>query len=301
MPSLSISKNHRPKATILVTIDVEDWFQVENFRAFFPATTWSQQELRVERNVNRLLELFASMSSNGSPLKATFFILGWIAERLPHLVREIQSQGHEVASHGADHIMCHELSDNQLAEDLSRSKKCIEDIVSCSVIGYRAPSFSINERVIDQLRRTGYRYDSSYNSFSLNSRYGELRLKGHPNWGTAYLVRDGFFEIPLSNLEIFGRTLPMSGGGYFRLYPNFILYQGVRHILAQRNAYVFYLHPWEIDPGQPRVTSAGRLTKFRHYFNLESSFGKLRRLLKVFSDHPFNTCSEYVAQATQNT
>ena len=210
--------------TILLTFDVEDWFQVENFKQYIPYSSWPSCELRVEKNVHRILDLLDSINLNhpkdanresasrkGLPrnskpetsnnsvvlppngndslctlrsapcgtLKATFFILGWLAERLPHLVREIRRRGHEVASHGYDHELCEEQSTEDLKKDLLKSKKLLEDITGNPVYGYRAPSFSISDNILQLIRQTGYLYDSSFNSFGLHKRYGKMKLNGH--------------------------------------------------------------------------------------------------------------------------
>ena len=203
----------------LLTIDVEDWFQVENLRPWFPHEAWPGCELRVERNVRRLLDLFDELCNKShnstnpinSPnptgptnphtsFSATFFVLGWIAERLPQLVREIAARGHEVASHGYSHRMCNTLSNEDLKEDLVKSKSILEDILGQKVSGFRAPNFSIDDRVLSLVADSGYAYDSSYNNFNLHGRYGKINLNGQPMAGIAYRLSDSFFELPISNL-----------------------------------------------------------------------------------------------------
>ncbi|MFP3927921.1 MAG: polysaccharide deacetylase family protein, partial [Desulfobacteraceae bacterium] len=160
-------------SNILLTIDVEDWFQVENFKPCIPYSTWSSRDLRVERNTHRLLDLFDSTILNP---RATFFILGWIGERLPSLIREIHARGHEVASHGCNHELLSSLDAQALIKDLNKSKSLLEDIIGSRVYGYRAPSFSIDKEILGYIRDAGYLYDSSYNSFSLHGRYGRLPI-----------------------------------------------------------------------------------------------------------------------------
>jgi len=276
-----------PTPTFLFTVDVEDWFQVENFKPYIAPETWSERELRVEQNVHRLLDLL-----DGFP--STFFILGWVAEKLPHLVRQIGDRGHEVASHGYGHQLCHDMVDRDLQQDFSRSKHLLEDITGSEVVGYRAPSFSINDEVLDILQRCGYRYDSSYNSFEVNPRYGHLDLSRYAKDGRGITISKHFHELPLSNLPLMNRTLPLSGGGYFRLLPYGIFRQGLRHILTNQGYYLFYLHPWEIDPGQPRVTAADRLSRFRHYCNLETTYKKLQRMLGDHAHCRFATCRGFL-------
>jgi len=169
--------------TILFTIDVADWFQVENFKPYIPYSTWDRLDLRVERNVHRILDLLDSVHSTCSPgagcidrPRATFFILGWIAERVPGMVREIHDRGHEVASHGYDHDLCNCLTADALKKDLTESKQLLEDIVGQPVVGYSAPNFSVNNQILNLIESCGYRYDASYNSFEMNARYGRVEL-----------------------------------------------------------------------------------------------------------------------------
>jgi polysaccharide deacetylase family protein (PEP-CTERM system associated) len=320
----------------LITIDVEDWFQVENLRPWNPVSTWDSRELRVEANVNRLLDLFDSIKLSSLPasqpqaheersgesckscliyrpktnpihkLKATFFVLGWLAERLPQLVREIAARGHEVASHGSSHRMCRPLPDAELREDLGASKRLLEDITGTEVAGFRAPNFSVDDRVLALIRQCGYRYDSSYNSFALHGRYGNISLNGE-RMGIAHRLADDFFELPISNLplsylSILGtignlvhfRHFPFGGGAYFRLLPLRVFQAGVQSILKRDGAYLFYMHPWEVDPGQPRVRQAALAARFKHYTNLVKNEDKLRKTIERFGDCSFTTCRDYI-------
>jgi len=194
--------------SILITIDVEDWFQVENFKQYIPFSTWSSHEFRVEKNVHRLLDLFDSCNPQPAThkrhahiVRCTFFILGWLAERLPHLVREIQKRGHEVASHGFNHNLCNKESSHNLKQDLLDSKKLLEDIISAPVLGFRAPSFSISDDTLKVIEECGYLYDSSFNSFAMHGRYGKILLNSYTKKGLSYRVSNNFFELPISNLE----------------------------------------------------------------------------------------------------
>ena len=314
---------------ILLTFDVEDWFQVENLRPYCPPATWDQYELRVEQSTHRLLDLLDSIevapvqqgTQNGNqnihefssesslsilttqnpepgtrnPI-ATFFVLGWLAERCPGLVREIRERGHEVASHGQNHIMCKEQTSEALFQDLEYSKKLLQDVLGAEVTGYRAPSFSINNHILRLIEKAGYGYDSSYNECGWNKRYGKLEWNEdfHPI-GSALKINQDFFELPLSNLSLGGKTIPLAGGGYFRFIPGSLFQAGVKRILKQQDAYVFYMHPWEIDPGQPRVTQAEKAAKFRHYLNLHKAEDRLASLIQAFSPTcRFISCSEYV-------
>jgi len=299
----------------LITIDVEDWFQVENLRPWNPVTSWDSRELRVERNVHRLLDLFDSVNLAPCTVRrvpfihTTFFVLGWVAERLPHLVRKIAARGHEVASHGSSHRMCQPLSDAELRNELADSKRLLEDITGVEVAGFRAPNFSVDDRVLDLVQECGYRYDSSYNSFSLHGRYGKITLNGQPRAGIAYELSDSFFELPVSNLPLSSIStlgilgtlahfrhfcLPWSGGAYFRLMPLGVFQRGVRAILDRDGAYLFYMHPWEIDPEQPQVGQASPAARFKHYTNLEKTMGKLQGMMERFEDCRFAGCGEYI-------
>ena len=308
--------------TILITIDVEDWFQVENFRPWIPFETWDQRELRVENNTHRLLDLFDSielqppslpaskpqtddyelsaMSYEKSHPKATFFILGWLAERLPHLVREILSRGHEIASHGYNHNLCNQLSDIEFKKDLIDSKNRLQDITGSAVAGYRAPNFSVNDDVLKIVEDCGFGYDSSYNSFGLHGRYGKISLNGHTKKGIAHRISDNFFELPISNLMLKGRAFPLGGGGYFRLIPFSAFKMGVKRILKNDGVYVFYAHPWEFDPDQPVVKNASTGFKFRHYLNLRKNLNKLDKFIDSFSGCQFITCSQYLETLRQD-
>jgi polysaccharide deacetylase family protein (PEP-CTERM system associated) len=295
---------------ILLTVDVEDWFHVENFRQIIHPSTWPSFESRVQRNTYRLLELFAEFKLGTSDyhginpepcpldpvpcIHATFFILGWVAERMPQLVREIHSLGHEVASHGFNHELTVNCRYEDLKKDIEGSKKLLEDIIGDPVYGYRAPNFSINTDLLKLVEDSGYLYDSSYNSFSANSRYGRVDLSRNGNAGIAKRISEGFYELPISNIEWAAMVLPAGGGGYFRLYPLLLFSMGVKAMLKKQNAYMFYMHPWEIDPHQPRVKEASPLSRFRHYVNLDRTMGKLRELITGLDGCGFPTCRQYL-------
>jgi polysaccharide deacetylase family protein (PEP-CTERM system associated) len=323
---------------ILLTIDVEDWFQVENFKPWIPFETWNQRELRVEKNVHRLLNLFDSCEVAGKPervkpsdrqqptcnsqltthnkqptthnsqnttnnkhlkkVRCTFFVLGWIAEKLPHLVCELHARGHEIASHGNNHELPNLLSLKDLKQDQTDSKKLLEDITGAEVVGYRAPSFSINNDVLKTIQDSGYRYDSSYNSFSLHGRYGKISLNGTGKKGIAHKISQYFYELPISNLNLGNQILPWGGGAYFRLIPLSLFNSGIKKILRHQDAYMFYGHPWEFDPEQPRVNQAAFNSKFRHYTNLKKNQAKLRSLIESFDYCRFVTCNQYLSEST---
>jgi len=265
-----------------MTVDVEDYFQVGAFAQSIDPASWDRFPPRVERNTHRLLEVFDECG-----VKATFFVLGWVAERFPALVREIAEGGHEVACHGYSHQLIYGQTPAVFRGETVRAKRCLEDQVQRAVLGYRAASYSITHRslwAIDILAELGFSYDSSI--FPIHhDRYG---IAGSPRWPYR-LATDGgrtIVEFPPSTRTILGYQLPVGGGGYFRLYP----YPLTRSSLAQINhaegmPFMFYVHPWEIDPEQPRI-KAGWLSTFRHYTNLRRCEGRLRRLLGEFQFAP---------------
>lgn len=293
----------------LITIDVEDWFQVENFKRWIPFETWDQRELRVEKNVHHLLDLFDAITIpvkihgprttyNGQTKKieATFFVLGWLAKRFPSLVREICSRGHEIASHGLNHELCYRMSHDEIDKDVVASKKMLEDLLGESVFGYRAPSFSVDDGVLKNIEDAGYLYDSSYNSFSLHNRYGKLSLPENSDFISPIKISEKFYEIPISNIKVGTHHFPFGGGAYFRLIPYQIYRKGVEVILKNDGVHSLYLHPWEFDPDQPRVDEASFQYKFRHYTNLKYTNKKLTKLINRFSECNFTTCQKFIEQ-----
>jgi len=289
--------------SILLTIDVEDWFQVENFKHCIPSSSWPSYDLRVEKNTHRILDLLDS--NNGPPTtddghsempRATFFVLGWIAERLPHLIREIHARGHEVASHGYYHDLCNQQSPDALKKDLADSKKLLEDIIGVPVYGYRAPSFSVNADILKIIEACGYLYDSSFNSFAIHDRYGQMDLSNHRKKGIAAKILDSFYELPISNLKLGNHIFPWGGGGYFRLTPFPLFKMGVQSILKNQKVFLFYLHPWEIDPEQPKVRETSVSYKLRHYVNLSRNYSKLSNFVRSFNQCHFVTCYNYLQE-----
>jgi polysaccharide deacetylase family protein (PEP-CTERM system associated) len=227
---------------------------------------------------------------------------------MPGLIREIHDRGHEIASHGIKHRLCTEESTATLRQELIDSKKLLEDIIGDNVVGYRAPSFSVNNDITKIIEEAGYLYDASYNSFDKHGRYGKLSTNGFCKKGIAYKLSDNFFELPVSNLHLSLKpiaysllpfVLPWSGGGYFRLTPYSIFKQGIQHILKKEGAYSFYIHPWEVDPDQPRVNNVPNSYRFRHYVNLASTAKKISRMLNDFSHCRFVTCREYLERVAK--
>ncbi len=263
-----------------MSIDVEEWFQVENLRGAISRQSWSSQESRVERTMERMLLL---MERRG--VKATCFILGWIAERSPHLVHRIAAAGHEIASHGYGHELVHTLDRASFRADIELSKRILEDISGQPVLGYRAPSFSLTEWALPILRDAGFEYDSSLFPITLShSRYGKIELESDK--GAPLGMYQGLVEVNLSCLTLGAHALPWAGGGYFRLIPYRVFRHGVRRILRSGRPYVFYIHPWELDAGQPRVRGLKGSERFRHYLNLEKTESRWTALLRDFEWMP---------------
>lgn len=259
-----------------VSVDVEDWFHVENLSRVISRESWDERELRVERNVDRILQLMHERGVSG-----TWFVLGWVAERAPGLVRRIAAAGHEIGSHGFGHELVGSLSPRQFRADVERSKKLLEDIVGAEVDGYRAPCFSITDWAIDELRDAGFRYDSSAFPVIAHGKYGRLAGLGADQ--PIVEIRPGLHEVCVSTLPVGSRGLPWGGGGYFRLLPYRVFRAGVRYVLAGGRPYVFYIHPWELDPEQPRVRGLRRAEAFRHYVNLRRAEARFAALLDDFA------------------
>ncbi len=264
-----------PALTNALTIDVEDYFQVSAFAPYIRRDEWDARECRIERNVGRVLELLAQRD-----VKATFFTLGWVAERYPQLVRDIVAGGHELASHGYGHERANELSRAAFTQDVTRAKSLLEDLGGAPVLGYRAPSFSIgnaNLWAFDVLAAAGYRYSSSVYPIK-HDHYG---MPDSPRF--AYRLGNGLLEVPVTTLRLMNRNLPSSGGGYFRLLPYALSRWMLRRVNREDGeAAVFYFHPWEIDPGQPRIAGIDAKTRFRHYVNIERTEGRLQSLMQDF-------------------
>jgi polysaccharide deacetylase family protein (PEP-CTERM system associated) len=246
---------------VALSIDVEDWFHAANLARAVPRETWDACELRVERNTMRMLEIL-----DAANVRATFFVLGWVAERCPKLVRRIAEAGHEVACHGYGHQLVTSLQPNEFRADVARAKHHLEDLLGTPVRGYRAPSFSITDWAIPILQELGFEYDSSVVPTIAHDRYG--KLTGMDAGRPVTLLRDGFHEVSISCLRLGKRGIPWGGGGYFRLAPYALWVQGVQAILRSGRPYVFYIHPWEIDPAQPRVSGMKPFEMFRHRINL---------------------------------
>lgn len=264
-----------------MTVDVEDYFHVSAFDGVVPRRRWDDLEHRVSENTDRVLAVFEDAG-----IEATFFVLGWVAERYPALVRRIAAQGHEVASHGFAHRLVYDQTPSAFREDVTRAKRVLEDLSGTEVQGFRAPSYSITPRslwALDILIEAGYRYDTSIYPIH-HDRYGIPVSSRQP-----YRIdraAGSVLEIPASAARVLGMNWPVGGGGYFRILPYAWTRWGLNKINRDdRRGAVFYLHPWEIDPAQPRL-SAGLLSRFRHYRNLHVAEARLRRLLQDFRFGP---------------
>ena len=260
-----------------MSVDVEDYFQVSAFAPHIRREDWDSLPCRVERNVDVILGLLDEAGS-----KATFFTLGWIAERYPQVVRRIVDNGHELASHGYGHQRASDLTPEQFRDDIVRAKSILEHLGGVAVRGYRAPSFSINRNnwwAVEELENAGYVYSSSIYPVK-HDHYGMPDAPRFPNRPNG---ESGILELPPTTFPLLGRNLPAAGGGWFRLLP----YQMSRWMLRRVNAQdqapcMFYFHPWEIDPEQPRQHGISAKTRFRHYVNLQRMPGRMRQLLNDF-------------------
>ena len=269
------------------TVDVEDYFQVTAFDRVVKRSDWEHFPSRVEQNTRRLLELLAARDVRG-----TFFVLGWVAERFPHLVREIESAGHEIGSHSYWHRLVYEQTPDEFRADLRRSKQVLEDIVGAPIIAYRAPTFSIIERsrwALEILVQEGFTLDSSLFPIRGHDRYGMPGIERAPH--RIDTPSGSLWEAPLSTARLLGVNLPASGGGYFRLYPYSLTKRLIHRLHAAGLPLNFYTHPWEIDPEQPRQSGLSGLNRIRHYIHLGQTADKLNRLL---GDHRFSSLTAVV-------
>ena len=261
------------------TIDVEDYYHVAALSSAIPRDSWSTRESRVERNTERLLGLLAERG-----VRATFFVLGWVAERSPTLVRRIAAAGHEVACHGFSHQLIYRQTREEFCDETTRAKRLLEDQIGAAVLGYRAANFSVTREslwALDTLIDAGFRYDSSIFPIR-HDRYGLPGARPDPHVLKAPSGRT-LVEFPMSVARFLGVRVPVSGGGYFRILPYWVTRTGLKQINRRRGLpFTFYLHPWEIDPGQPRF-EVSALSRFRHYTNLDRCEARLRQVLSDFA------------------
>jgi len=260
-----------------ISVDLEDWFCVHNLQGVIRREDWDSCELRVDESTRRLIALF-----DKHQIKATFFVLGWVAERLPELIKELEDRGHEIAIHGYNHLLLTEITPREFDEDLERA---LEVIARCGIrsqpLGFRAPSFtmvkSTKEWALPLLEKYQFKYDSSVFPIGFHPDYGMVEAPLIP-----YKITPDLHEFPMSCLEIMGRRFPFSGGGYFRLFPYAYTKFCMRKVNDQGRPAVFYLHPWELDPGQPRIKNLSFSKRFRHYRNIDQTEKRLDQLLQDF-------------------
>ncbi len=274
-----------------MTVDVEDYFQVAALAKAFPPGTWESVPRRVVPNTQRLLDLF-----DRHGIKATFFILGWVAERESALVKEIAARGHEIACHGYSHQLVYEQTPEVFRAETLRARDILQDTLGQAVHGYRAASYSVTRRsfwALDILAEAGFQWDSSIFPIR-HDRYG---VPSSPTRPYRLITEQGreLVEIPLTTASVFGQRLPAAGGGYFRLYP-YAVSRALFGRAARDGAGIFYLHPWEVDPEQPRATGISALSRFRHYNNLDRCLSRLECLL---GDFRFGTVSEALLGAAE--
>jgi len=298
----------------ILTIDLEDYFMVSAFEDVVKREDWGNYESRIESNTYRLLDMLNNQSSN--PIRVTFFCIGWVAERYPKLIREIQGLGHEIACHSYDHRIVYSMTPGEFREDVRKSRKILEDIIGEEVIGYRAPSYSITNKsqwAFEVLAEEGFKYDSSifpiHHDFygfpnaprfpfaiSLNGNnefeFSVLNVELNPTQNSTLITQNSNFiiEYPISTVKLLGQNVPLSGGGYFRLFPYPMVKRGLNRINKKEGQpFIFYLHPWEIDLEQPRINGLSSRSSFRHYVNLKKTEFKFKKLL---SDFEFSSIKE---------
>lgn len=277
-----------------LTFDIEDYYHSFRPLGLCPPETWGSYPSRVEATTHRVLNLL-----DEKHFKATFFVLGWVAERFHGLVQEIGRRGHELATHGYAHELIYRQTREEFREDVSRAKGVLEDIAGQPILGYRAPAFSIVPRTAwawEELAALGFHYDSSVFPIQGHDLYGFPEASREP-----WLMANGLVELPLTTARVFGKNLPVAGGGYFRIYPYRLTRWLLRGVNAEGRAAVVYLHPWEFDPGQPHVPADAK-TRFRHYYGLAHTERKLRRLCDDFSFAPVREAfADMLAQGARLT
>ncbi len=265
------------------SVDVEDWFQVENLKGVVTYDDWHAEELRIGESTGIVLDILRRHN-----VKATFFVLGWIAERRPDLVTRIASQGHEIASHGYKHELLHKMDENSIESDIRRSLEILQPLSRNKIIGYRAPSFSITKAATEALKKMNFAYDASLNDFQFNRRYGKLKTFNKEGGADSDILKysvldNGLVEFPISVNTYFSIYWPL-GGGYFRLSPMWSLRKQLNDVLRKSDIVSIYLHPWEFDPDQPRLRRLGMNYYFRHYYGLDKTAEKVEKLIKIVKE-----------------
>ncbi len=260
-----------------MSVDVEDYFQVSAFEQYIDKSNWDSLEHRVAQNTNKILDVFEEYNT-----KATFFTLGWVAERYPEIVKRIVDEGHELACHGYEHIRVTEQTPDQFRADVKRTKKILEDLAGKEISGYRAASYSINSENLwahDVLMEEGFKYSSSVYPVK-HDLYG---IPDAPRFCYRPFETSEFLEIPITTLKIANKNIPCGGGGFFRFYPYFFSKWAFKRINRDKQSAIFYCHPWEIDPDQPKQHNLNTKSKFRHYLNLHKMEQRIRYLLTDFN------------------
>lgn len=260
---------------VSVTVDVEDWFQLKPFRSLYTYEGWSKDLLRIEEPLNELMRLFRAYS-----VSATFFALGWYAKECPELLRRLKNEGHEISSHGMKHILNEGIKDEDLSLEVIESKKVIENTIQEEVLGYRATSFSISDKLLDLLISTGYRYDSSYFPFKGNAQYGSLSTRKLEE-----ISKIGFKEFSIPMGRYMGRKIPFSGGAYFRFLPTRIIKKAIETCI--QDPIVMYFHPWEFDKGLVRIKGLKPIPRLRHFYGIKRNLVKLEKILRAMREKSF--------------
>jgi len=263
----------------ILSFDIEEHFQVSGLASAVSPDSWDKHPSRVEGNTHKILDLLERYK-----VKATFFILGWIAERYPELIEDIAKAGHEIASHGYNHELIYNMDSEALRQNLKLTNQILEPLAGQKIIGHRAPSFSIGLKdinIFEILSELGFTYDSSLFPVK-RARYGDAQDSPLEPFDIKSGERLLLKEFPLTVVDFLGKRIPAAGGGYFRLYPNWLIKRNFRKAIADKRPVIVYLHPWEFDPDQPRIKGAGRGNTFRHYINLDKTYGKLEKILDEF-------------------
>lgn len=275
-----MSTSTRPRdQRFLATFDIEDWFHAENVRGSLPSTDPDELEPRLEPNANELLDILGDAG-----VRSTCFVLGWVAERYPAIVRRIVDEGHELASHTHLHRNLRELPRREVEAELARAKDVLEQVGGCEVRGVRAPNFSVSDEVLDVLAEAGYWYDSSYFGFAQHDRYGRISATIDPV-APVVEVRPQLLEVQMTRLPVGPIMVPWAGGAYFRLIPYQLFRRGVAERLRSTSWFTFYFHPWELDPEEPRPPGMPRSLRFRAYTGRRRTRRDLRRLISEFGSH----------------
>lgn len=260
-----------------LSFDIEDWYHAHNLWSELERESWTDYESRVVENTRDILELLDKHDTKG-----TFFVLGYVAEESPHLVKEIDERGHELASHGYNHEVLYEQTPEKVREDIERSLDLLNDASAQQIQGYRAPSYTITDWALEILDDLDLEYDSSHVAASAHDRYGSIEVE---DTNTFTKTSNGLSEVQLPTLDCWKANIPWAGGGYFRVIPYPIYKQGIKRISESRD-FVFYLHPWELDPEQPRVENISKASQIRHYRNIDKTKKKLDKLLSDFDWKP---------------